>query len=216
MTPTIEEIQTRYERAILSSQELYAERRDRDTAGEIRYTKGKIVEDITKDIISIAWSRISDPQNVLRTNNIKIPIKTNGETFKVSHDINVYIDDVFRISVECKSFMELTLYKRFLMEAYLLKRAVTTIEVFFVVQLENALGGDYGASITPNGRSQVIWLNKQFPDLNISIITLLDGKRASNKPLHMPEYFRPLTDERLEYAIDQFAQVITKCLNIRE
>jgi hypothetical protein len=45
---TIEEIQHKYETAILRSQELYANRKVKDTAGAVRYTKGKIVEDITK------------------------------------------------------------------------------------------------------------------------------------------------------------------------
>jgi len=49
----IKDIQSEYKRAILESQKLYADRRDKDTAGAVRYTKGKIVEDITKDIRDI-------------------------------------------------------------------------------------------------------------------------------------------------------------------
>jgi len=45
----IKDIQSEYKRAILESQKLYADRRDKDTAGAVRYTKGKIVEDITNN-----------------------------------------------------------------------------------------------------------------------------------------------------------------------
>ena len=216
MTPTIKKIQANYKKAILSSQKLYARRRRKDTAGAVRYTKGKLVEDITKDIISIAWSRISSGKNLLKMDRKKISVTTNGETYKLSQDIHIHINDVFKISVECKSYTEVAMYKRILMDAHLLKCAVPTIESFFVVQLENFLGGDYGSQMSPKGSDSVITLDRVFPDLNINIITLLDGDRHIERPLHKSEYFKPLTDERLEYAINQFVQSMTKCLNNRE
>lgn len=216
MTPTIEKIQAEYKKAILSSQKLYAGRRRKDTAGAVRYTKGKLVEDITKDIIAIAWSCVSGGKNLLRMDKKKISVTTNGEIYKLSQDIHVHINDVFRISVECKSYTEVAMYKRILMDAHLLKCAVPTIESFFVVQLENFLGGDYGAQMSPKGSDSVITLNRVFPDLNINVITLLDGDRDIGRPLHNPDYFKPLTDERLEYAIKQFSLSMTECLKNRE
>ena len=141
---SIEDIQVEYKKAILESQELYAGRRTKDTAGAVRYTKGKIVEDITKDIIKIAWSKISSDEGRLRMDKKKVVIKTNDEVYKLSQDIHVYIDGIFRISVECKSYTEVAMYKRVLIDASMLKKAVPTINAFFIVQLENFLGGDYG------------------------------------------------------------------------
>jgi len=133
---SIKEIKSEYKRGILESQKLYAGRRAKDTAGAVRYTKGKIVEDITKDIIKIAWSKISSDETRLRMDKKKIIIKTNDEVYKLSQDIHVFIDNIFRISVECKSYTEVAMYKRILIDARLLKRAVSAINAFFIVQLE--------------------------------------------------------------------------------
>lgn len=205
---SIKDIQSEYRRAILESQELYAGRKTKDTAGAVRYTKGKIVEEITKDIIKIAWSKISSDESRLKMDKKKVIIKTNDEVYKLSQDIHVYIDDVFRISVECKSYTEVAMYKRVLVDASLLKQAIPTINEFFIVQLENFLGGDYGKEIKPKGSESVITLNRIFPEVKMTIITLLDDDRDINKPLHKPEYFKPLRDERLEYAIEQFRKAL--------
>jgi hypothetical protein len=211
----IEEIKSEYEKAILSSQKLYANRRAKDTAGAVRYTKGKIVEDITKDIIKIAWSKISSDEERLRMDKTKVVIKTNDETYKLSQDIHVYIDNIFRISIECKSYTEVAMYKRVLVDATLLERAVPTIDAFFIVQLENFLGGDYGKEIEAKGSDSVITLNRAFPGINMTIITLLDGDRNIDKPLHRPEYFKPLKDERLNYAVEQFRKALLSSQNIK-
>lgn len=205
---SIKDIQAEYKRAILESQRLYADRRAKDTAGAVRYTKGKIVEDITKDIIRIAWSKISSDEKWLRMGKKKVVIKTNGEIYKLSQDIHVYIDNIFRIGVECKSYTEVAMYKRVLVDAGLLKEAVPTINVFFIVQLENFLGGDYGKRIEAKGSESVITLDRLFPEVKMFVITLLDGDRDINKPLHKLEYFKPLRDERLNHAIEQFRKAM--------
>jgi len=214
----IKDIQSEYKKAILKSQKLYAGRRAKDTAGAVRYTKGKIVEDITKDIIRIAWSKISSDETRLRMDKKKVTIKTNDEVYKLSQDIHVYIDNIFRISVECKSYTEVAMYKRILVDASLLKKAVPTINAFFVVQLENFLGGDYGAKVKAKGSESVITLNRLYPQINMTVITLLDGDRDIKKPLHKPGYFKPLREERLNYAVEQFrkAMLITTSTSNKE
>jgi len=204
----IKDIKSEYKKAILKSQKLYAGRRTKDTAGAVRYTKGKVVEDITKDIIKMAWSKISPDETRLRMDKKKIVIKTNGEIYRLSQDIHVYIDNIFRISVECKSYTDVGMYKEIFVDARLFKKVIPTINAFFIVQLENFLGGDYGMKIEAKGSDLVIILNKLYPEMNIIIITLLDGDRDINKPLHKPEYFKPLRDERLNYAIEQFRKAM--------
>ena len=201
---TIEDIQHKYEVALRRCQELYAGRKIKDTAGGVRYTKGKIVEDITRDLVRIAWSKVSPDEARLKIDKKKIPIKTNGEIYKLSQDLHVHIDDIFRIGIECKSYTEVAMYKRVLVDAKLLKKAVPSISAFFIVQLENFLGGDYGVKIEAKGSDSVITLNRICPQVNIKVITLLDGDRDIKKPLHIPEYFKPLRRERLDYAIEQF------------
>ncbi len=51
-------------------------------------------------------------------------------------------------------------------------------------------------------------LNKFFPDLNVGIITLLDGDSNINKPIHKLEFYKPLKDERLEYALSQIMRAL--------
>lgn len=211
----VQEIKLGYKRAILASQKLYANRRAKDTAGAVRYTKGKIVEEITKDIIKIAWSKTSPDETRLRMDKKKIIIKTNDEVYKLSQDIHVYIDDIFRISVECKSYTEVAMYKRVLVDASLMKKAVPTINAFFVVQLENFLGGDYGKKVEPKGSESVITLNRLFPEVNMTVVTLLDGDRDIKRPLHKPEYFKPLRDERPNYAVEQFRRAMLISQNIK-
>lgn len=201
---TIEDILSKYKNAIVTAQKLYADRRAKDTAGAVRYTKGKLVEDITKDLIQIAWSKESSDESRLKINKKKVIIKTNGEIYKLSQDLHVYLDDVFRIGIECKSYTEVAMYKRVLVDAKLLKKAVPSINAFFIVQLENFLGGDYGVKIEAKGSDSVITLNRICPQINIKVITLLDGDRDIKKPLHILEYFKPLRRERLDYAIEQF------------
>ena len=204
----IKNIKSEYKKAILKSQKLYAGRRAKDTAGAVRYTKGKVVEDITKDIIKMAWSKISADETRLRMDRKKIVIKTNGEIYRLSQDIHVYIDNIFRISVECKSYTEVGMYKEIFVDARLFKKVIPTINTFFIVQLENFLGGDYGMKIEAKGSNLVIILNKLYPEMNIIIITLLAGDRDINKPLRKPGYFKPLRDKRLIYAVEQFRKAM--------
>jgi len=211
----IKDIQSEYKKAILESQKLYNGRRAKDTAGAVRYTKGKIVEDITKDIIRIAWSKISPDESRLRMDKKKVTIKTNDEVYRLSQDIHIYIDGIFRISVECKSYTEVAMYKRILVDASLLKKAVPTINSFFVIQLENFLGGDYGIKVKAKGSDSVITLNRLYPKIDIKVLTLLDGDRDIKKPLHRPEYFKPLREERLNYTIAQFKKALFPFRNIK-
>jgi len=208
----LEDIISAYKRALLESQKLYADRRVRNTAGAVRYTKGKLVEEITKDIIKIAWSKISPDESRLKMNKRKIDIQTNDEVYKLSQDIHIFIDNLFRISVECKAYTEVAMYKRVLVDARLLKEAVPTIHSFFIVQLENFLGGDYGVNVRAKGSESVITLNRLFPEIKINVITLLDGDRDIKKPIHKEEYFKPLKEERLKYAIEEFSKAMRESL----
>lgn len=204
---TLEDIHRKYETAILRCQELHASK-VKGTAGAVRHTKGRMVEDITKDLVQIAWAKVSSDEARLKIDKKKIPIRTNGVIYKLSQDLHVFIDDVFRIGIECKSYTEVAMYKRVLVDAKLLKKERPSISAFFIVQLENFLGGDYGVKIEAKGSDSVITLNRICPQVNIKVITLLDGDRNIKKPLHIPQYSKQLTDERLEYAIRKFKEAM--------
>ena len=205
---TIREVQSAYREAMLETQVLYADRRNRDTAGAVRYKKSEVVESASKDLITIAWASLGGDLEDLRMDKSKVRITTNREVYKLSQDIHVYLHGVFTISVECKAYTEVAMYKRILMDAKLLKDAVPTISAFFVVQLENFLGGDYGYAVQPRGSESVLTLNRVFPDLHVEVLTLLDGNRDIRRPLHVPQFFKALKEQRLNYAVDRFAQAM--------
>lgn len=210
--PTVEDIKEFYDKSIRKTQRLYADRRSRDTAGGVRHTKGDIVEEITRELIRIAWSRISNDQNRLKIDRRKVVIDNDKDPealYRISQDIHVYVDDEFRISIECKSYTEVAMYKRILVDASLLKAKVPAIKNFYVVQLENFMGGDYSTVIDAKGSPSVKALNHFFPELNIKVLTLLDGDRDIKKPIHKPEYYKSLNNDRLNYAIDQFQKAFS-------
>lgn len=208
--PTIDSIKKKYTEGILKTQRLYGDRRNRDTAGAVRHKKGDLVESITRDLVRVAWSRISKNQKRLKMDRkkVKIGFGDHSHVYKLSQDVHVYIDRVFKISIECKSYTEVAMYKRILTDALLLKKRVPTISSFFIVQLENFLGGDYGYKIEAKGSSSVRVLNQFFPEIKLNVITLLDGNRNIKKPIHKSEYFKPLGDERLIYAINKFEEAL--------
>ncbi len=107
------------------------------------------------------------------------------------------------------------MYKRVLMDARLLKEDVPTLYAFFIVQLENFLGGDYGVNVRAKGSESVITLNRLFPEVKMHVITLLDGDRDIKKPIHVPQYFKPLREERLEYAIEKFREAMLESLQLK-
>lgn len=59
------------------------------------------------------------------------------------------------------------MYKRVLIDASLLKESGPTINAFFIVQLENFLGGDYGEKIEAKGSQSVVTLNRLYPEVNM-------------------------------------------------
>jgi len=208
--PTLDDIKRRYTNSILKTQKLYEDRRNKDTAGGVRTEKGDVVEQITKDLVRIAWSKISNNQNRLTMDRkkVKIGFGDSSDVYKLSQDVNVYIDNAFKISIECKSYTEVAMYKRILTDALLLKKRVPSIKYFFVVQLENFMGGDYGKNIEPIGSSSVRVLNRFFPEIKVEVITLLDGDRDIKKPIHKPENFKTLKDDRLNYTIKKFSEAL--------
>lgn len=210
--PTIAKIKKKYENAIFSTQRAYSNRHKEDTAGAVRYEKGKIVEEMTKDLIIIAWSELGKDLNKLQFNRKKIKVRFNPsdiDYYGLSQDIHVFIDKDFRISIECKSYTEVAMYKRILTDSFLLKKSIPSIRAFFVVQLENFMGGDYGKRIEATGSKSVRALNKFFPGISIKVLTLVDGDRDINKPLHNPKYYKPLNKKRLRYAINEFKKALS-------
>jgi hypothetical protein len=190
--------------------------------GIIRAGKGKLVESITKEMILIAWQLLGANSNRIKFDNrkIKVPINKNYINniknpevkqyllknlkkcyYGQKSDLHVYIDNKFVMAVECKAYTENAMMKRILVDFMLLKKAYPNLK-FLLVQLESQLGGDFSTKLcnNPLGSFPTHTLLSHF-DVELNIITLLEGERDINKPIHKKDFFKPLKRENIESAI---------------
>jgi len=58
----------------------------------------------------------------------------------------------------------------------------------------------------PKGSASVKVLEYYFPNLDIEIITLLDGERKIKKEIHKKQFYKPLLNTRLKYALNYFQE----------
>lgn len=108
------------------------------------------------------------------------------------------MDDKFALSVECKAYTENVMQKRILFDAYLLKTQFPELQ-FALVQLESQLGGDYAQlSIKPHGSKSSHTLMSYRETVDLKIITLLEGERKVDCPIHKTEFYKPLEETALK------------------
>lgn len=198
--------------------------------GVVRANKGKMVETITKNIIRAAWLASEKDESRLQFKNKKynIPIVrkyvneisdceirrqilANIEEYKIAHgtDIHVYIDERFKLSVECKAYTENAMLKRILFDAYLLQTQFPELK-FLLVQLESMLGGDY-ANLPERviGSKSSRTLMSYMQSVNLEIITLLPGARHVDRPIHKSDFYKPLEKDTLIKAAKNIAKLLT-------
>jgi hypothetical protein len=197
--------------------------------GIIRAGKGKLVESIAKVLIQLAWDGLEQDPNRLALigKQIKIPIKQDyidrlndkevtayikrnikNYYYAYKPDILVSIDDRIVIEMECKSYTENAMLKRILVDATLVKSQYPDMQ-FILLQLESQLGGDFSEfKEVTFGSSSTHTLLSYF-GIELNIITLLEGERKVDRPIHKPGFYKPLTRKGIENAI----QIIEKILS---
>jgi len=181
--------------------------------GALRSLKGTLVETMAEEIVLLAWKNIGGKPSCIKINKTKYPISDGKENiYKLSQDKQVQIDDKFVLSIECKAYAEIAMYKRILVDAFLLKKYFPKLK-FCLFQLESMLGGDYSIAVNhPKGSPSVKVLEYYFPDLDIEIITLLDGERNIKGEIHKKQFYKPLRPERLNHAIKYFEHTLREYL----
>ena len=200
--------------------------------GIIRAGKGKLTESIAKLLVQISWKRLNQDPNRLKIigRQIKIPINkeyitkielpviknyitTNLENYKYKYkpDVLVAIDDKIVLEIECKTYTENAMFKRILVDATLLTTQFPNLK-FVLLQLESQLTGDYSElnDITYGSKSTHTLLS--YFNIDLHIITLLQGERNIKKPIHKPEFFKPLTKKSLENAIQEISEILKGCI----
>ena len=181
--------------------------------GALRSLKGRLVETMAEEMVLLAWKNIGGKPSRIKINKTKYPISDRrGNIYKLSQDKQVYIDGGFVLSIECKAYAEVAMYKRILVDAFLLKKYFPKLK-FCLFQLESMLGGDYSTVVEhPNGSPSVKVLEYHFPSLDIEIITLLDGERGIKGEIHKKQFYKPLRLERLDHAMKYLEQALTEHL----
>lgn len=179
------------------------------TGGTLRSLKGALVETMAEEMALLAWKNIGGKSQRIKINKTKYSISNGkGNVYKLSQDKQVYINDEFVLSIECKAYTEVAMYKRILVDAFLLKKHFPTLR-FCLFQLESMLGGDYSTDVEhPKGSPSVKVLEHHFPNLNIEIITLLDGERNIKAEIHKKQFYKQLRPERLNHALRYLESVL--------
>jgi len=204
------------------------ESEDRAYGGVIRAGKGLLVESLARSLIEIAWKELGGDISRLSFDkkNVKIPIKKeyiervkspevkkfikehiNDFYYSLRTDVHVYIDGKFKIAIECKAYTENAMLKRILVDFTLFKQVFPDL-TFILFQLESQLGGDYSTNNNVKFGSPSTHTLLSYFDIDLNIITLLEGERKVDKPIHMPEYYKALRVESLLTALELFKDLL--------
>ena len=199
--------------------------------GVIRATKGKLLEDLCKELVKIAWGELDgNPADLsFSGKKIDIPIKreyiqkvkTRKEEvgdwienniddfiFKAQVDVHVMIKGDFVLGIECKAYTENAMLKRILVDFSLLKSKYPHLKCA-LLQLESQLTGDYceiDKSIIYGSHSSHTLMS--LFDVDLHIMTLLKGERKVDEPIHKKEFFKPLLLENAEKVIRQIMELL--------
>lgn len=195
---------------------------DRAYGGVIRAAKGTLVEALVKNMVGIAWEHLGgDPARLsLEKHAFRIPIKADyiqrlapaevrqyieehkDEYFyQAKTDVHVSIDGNFIMGIECKAYTENAMMKRILVDFTLLKSANPEL-ICILFQLESQLGGDYSEVMKgiTYGSPSTHTLMSYF-DVDLHIITVVEGERKVDRPIHKLEYRKDLPIESLKKAL---------------
>ena len=227
---TRQDIIRSYNRSVSGVEKEASDDNDRAYGGVIRARKGKLVESIAPHIIQLAWQQAGGTLERLSFGEIKkyeVPIqkayldclppairsyiisRLKNYFFRAQVDSHVFVDKKFTMGIECKSYTENAMLKRILVDFRLLKSLYPNL-VCCLLQMESMLGGSYSDPLaTPQiGSPSSHTLMSYFPEIDLHILTLLDGERKVEKPIHQPEYFKELRPEVLEHTINRFSKLL--------
>ena len=129
--------------------------------------------------------------------------------YRAQVDKHVFVDGVFVLGVECKAYAENAMLKRILVDFRMLKSLYPRLACC-LVQMESMLGGSYSHPLrSPQlGSPPTHTLMSYYPEVHLHIVTLLEGERKIDKPIHKPEFFKELKPECLDLALETLAGLL--------
>ena len=113
--------------------------------------------------------------------------------YRAQVDIHAFIDGKFALGMECKSYTENAMLKRILVDFRLLKSCQPNL-LCCLLQLESQLGGGYSTPMADPqiGSARSHTLMSYFPEVDLNVITLLEGERRVDQPIHQADHFKEL------------------------
>lgn len=208
---------------------------ERAYGGIIRAAKGKLVESLTPHIIQLAWQESGGSHGRLSgdVKTYKVPVQLNyverlpdeirdyinarrdKHFYRAKVDRHVFIDGMFIMGIECKSYTENAMLNRILVDFRLLKSLHPNLACC-LLQLESRLGGSYSQLLANphTGSPSTYTLMSYFPEVHLNIITLLQGERKIDQPIHKTAYFKELSSKSLDYAVRKFSGLLAPFVQI--
>ncbi len=197
--------------------------------GAVRSAKGILVEGIAKRLVEIAWDELGgNPKRLgFLKETVRIPLRPEylkrvrpqevaqyirkhikQYFYGLKTDVHVSIDGQLVMGIECKAYTENAMLKRILVDFTLLKHVAPRLKCV-LLQLESQLAGDYSQPLKPviYGSPSTHTLLSYF-DVDLNIITLLEGERKVDKPIHKLEYFKEMTESALQKAVGTLKELL--------
>jgi len=233
--PTINKIVQAYNLLVRHiDEEARAGDANRAYGGTIRSAKGALVEGIAKNLIEIAWTNVGgDPHRLsfekqpimvpiqqsyidqIKDTEVKVYIQKNirNYVYKFKTDVHINIDGKLIAGVECKAYTENAMLKRIAVDSMFLKQAHKKAHNV-LLQLESQLGGDYGdiSKTIHYGSYPTHTILSYFDDVDLHIITLLEGERKVDKPIHKKKFYKKLEKESVSGAVRVFEKLFANYL----
>jgi hypothetical protein len=206
---------------------------ERAFGGVIRAGKGKLVESIAKHIVAIAWQNLNGKSErlSLEKKTFKVPINKpyidklkhkevreyildniSDYYYRLKTDVQVSIDKKMVMGIECKAYTENAMLKKIMVDFTLLKSIIPNIDCV-LLQLESQLTGDYSNpknKITYGSHSSHTIMS--YFDIDLNIITLLEGERKVDEPIHSSEHYKDLKKDVLMIGINSISELLKKYL----
>jgi hypothetical protein len=229
MPYSVDEILKAYEILVKGIEADANDDEERAFGGIIRAGKGKLVESIARHIVEIAWNKIGGKSDrlSLEKQTFKIPInKPYIEKLKhkevrdyiyknisdyyygLKTDVHVSIDNKMVMGIECKAYTENAMLKRIMVDFTLLKSVVPNVSCV-LLQLESQLTGDFSKPknkrIYGSHSSHTIM---SYFDVNLNIVTLLEGERKVDEPIHSSKHYKELKKDVLEIGINTISDLL--------
>jgi hypothetical protein len=190
-----------------------------ELGGQIRSKKGNLVENIAGKIVDLVIDDLDlqDRLSVAFGGSIPLGLR-DFDRCMYPLEADLLISDTKNrplISIECKSYTENAMMTRTIDQARMIKDEYHNMS-FVLLQLENSLGGNGKNGF--EGNDTTTYLYHMHPTVNLNVLTLLDGKRYSSKPIHKIEYYKSINIDKLWlafYTIRSLVleQVVPKIVN---